>query len=132
MVTTHIVDWYDESVFIGNCCYSSEGDTLYIAKKEPDLIQGKYIDAELISYEEGLKFSGNSISKYNYKEAKSIWSTNIVPPFEVPSDAKRNYTVIDNSTNIWKYKVDVTFYDGTKKEYTFKSILRQASWPLMI
>lgn len=120
MVTTHIVDWYDESVFIGNCCYSSEGDTLYIAKKEPDLIQGKYIDAELISYEEGLKFSGNSISKYNYKEAKSIWSTNIVPPFEVPSDAKRNYTVIDNSTNIWKYKVDVTFYDGTKKEYTFK------------
>lgn len=113
-------DWYAESVFIGNCCYSSEGDTLYIAKKEPDLIQGKYIDAELISYEEGLKFSGNFISKYNYKEAKSIWSTNIVPPFEVPSDAKRNYTVIDNSTNIWKYKVDVTFYDGTKEEYTFK------------
>lgn len=115
-----LYDWYDESVFIGNCCYTSEGDTLYIAKEEPDFIQGKYIDAELISYEEGLKFSGNSISKYNYKEAKSIWSTNIVPPFEVPSDAKRNYTVIDNSTNIWKYKVDITFYDGTKKEHTFK------------
>jgi hypothetical protein len=112
-------DWYSESVFIGDCCYSYEGDTIYLAKSSPKFENGK-IDTELISYEEGITFSGSYISKYNYKDAKSVWGVNITSPFDIPSDAKRNYTILNNSTNIWEYKVDVTFYDGTKKDFTFK------------
>lgn len=112
-------DWYSESVFIGDCCYSHEGDTIYVAKEIPHFESGK-IDTELISYEEGIKFSSNFISKYNYKKGKLKWGTYILPPFDVPSDAKRSYTLLDSTTNIWEYKCEVTFYDGTKKDFTFK------------
>lgn len=112
-------DWYSESVFIKDCCYSHEGDTIYVAKESPRFENGK-IDTELISYEEGIKFSGNFISKYNYKEAKSVWNTSIIPPFDITSDTKRAYTLLDSTTNIWEYKCEVTFYDGNKKDFTFK------------
>lgn len=42
------------------------------------------------------------------------------PPFDVTSDAKRVLTLTGNTTNIWNYKCEVTFYDGTKKDFTFK------------
>lgn len=112
-------DWYSESVFIKDCCYSHEGDTIYVAKESPRFENGK-IDTELISYEEGIKLSGNFISKYNYKEAKSVWNTSIIPPFDITSDTKRAYTLLDSTTNIWEYKCEITFYDGTKKDFTFK------------
>lgn len=112
-------DWYSESVFIGDCCYSHEGDTIYLAKVEPKFENGK-IDAELISYEEGVKLDGSHISKYSYKDAKSIWDTNITPPFAITPDAKRNYTLLNQTTNVWEYKCEVTFYDGTKKDFLFK------------
>ena len=113
--------WYKESVFIADCCYSHEGDTIYIAKSKPSFDEnGNPADISLISYEEGIKLSDSFISKYNFKEGKSMWGTNIVAPFDVPSDAKKSYTFLGNTTNIWEYKCEVTFYDGTKKDFTFK------------
>lgn len=41
-------------------------------------------------------------------------------PFDVTSDAKRVLTLTGNTTNIWNYKCEVTFYDGTKRNFTFK------------
>lgn len=113
--------WYKESVFIADCCYSHEGDTIYIAKSKPSFDEnGNSADISLISYEEGIKLSDSFISKYNFKEGKSMWGTNIVAPFDVPSDAKKSYTFLGSTTNIWEYKCEVTFYDGTKKDFTFK------------
>ena len=123
--------WFQESVFIGNCCYSNEGDTIYVANQPPQFdSQGMPVDTELISYEEGIRFRTGyfedvsaeniSISRYNYKDTKSVWATRIVPPFDVTSDAKRVLTLTGNTTNIWNYKCEVTFYDGTKKDFTFK------------
>ena len=123
--------WFQESVFIGNCCYSNEGDTIYVANQPPQFdSQGMPVDTELISYEEGIRFRTGyfedvsaeniSISRYNYKDAKSVWATWIVPPFDVTSDAKRVLALTGNTTNIWNYKCEVTFYDGTKKDFTFK------------
>lgn len=113
-----IVKWYKESVFIHNCCYSNEGDTIYLASRAPSSL-----DAELISYEEGIKteisYKSINISKYNYKDARDVWSTPITPPFDVPIHTKINYTLLDKSTNVWKYRVNYIFYDGTKKDYTF-------------
>lgn len=112
-------DWYAESVFIGNRCYSNEGEIIYEAKDTPRFEFGK-IDALLISYEEGIECKSRHISKYNYKDSKTVWSTYIEPPFEIASDAKINYTLLDNSTNVWQYKCEVMFYDGSKNEFTFK------------
>ena len=113
--------WFQESVFIGNCCYSNEGDTIYVANQPPQFdSHGMPVDTELISYEEGIKLSDSFISKYNFKEGKSMWGTHIAAPFDVPSAAKKSYTCIGSTANIWEYKCEVTFYDGAKKDFTFK------------
>lgn len=113
--------WYDESVFIAGCCYSHEGDTIYTAKSKPSFDEnGNPTDVTLISYEEGIKLGNSSISRFSFKEGKSVWSTYIAPPFDVPSDAKRSYTLFNSTTNIWEYQCEVTFYDGTKRDFTFK------------
>ncbi|WP_158560981.1 Ig-like domain-containing protein [Bacteroides sp.] len=114
-------NWYKESVFIADCCYSHEGDTIYIAKSRPSFDEnGNLAGVTLVSYEEGIELSGRYINRRSFKEGKSVWSTYIAPPFDVPSDAKRNYTLLGNTTNIWEYKCEVTFYDGTKRDFTFK------------
>ncbi len=113
--------WYKESVFVADRCYSHEGDTIYTAKSKPSFDEnGNPADISLISYEEGIKLSDGFISKYNFKEGKSMWGTNIVAPFDVPSNVKKSYTFLGSTTNIWEYKCEVTFYDGTKKDFTFK------------
>lgn len=113
--------WYKESVFIANCCYSHEGDTIYIAKSIPNFDgYGNPVGITFVSYEEGIELSGQYINKRSFKEGKVVWGTYILPPFDVPSDAKRSYTLLDSTTNIWEYKCVVTFYDGTKKDFTFK------------
>lgn len=113
-------DWYFESVFIGNSCYSNEGEIIYEAKETPRFDEYGKVDALLISYEEGVKCKDRHINKYNYKDSKTVWNTYIEPPFEIASDAKISYTLLDNSTNVWQYKCEVMFYDGSKNEFTFK------------
>lgn len=113
--------WYKESVFIAGCCYSHEGDTIYIAKSTPNFDgYGNIVGITLVSYEEGIELSGQYINRRSFKEGKIVWGTYILPPFDVSSDAKRSYTLLDNTTNIWEYQCEVTFYDGTKNNFTFK------------
>ena len=107
-------NWYAESVFIGKHCYSHKGEIIYEAKVTPDYY------ALPISYEEGIELKDRHISKYNYKESKTVWETYIEFPFNITPDAKFNYTLLDNSTNVWQYKCEVIFYDGNKKDFTFK------------
>lgn len=113
-------DWYKESVFIKNYCYSHEGDTIYIAKKTPYLAE--HIQIELFSYEEGIQFYKSttpSMHRYNYKEAESMWYI-MLDNLDIPANSKIEYTILDKSTNIWEYKVNIISYDGTKQEHIFK------------
>lgn len=122
----YITDWYNESVFVGNCCYNDMGDTLYVSQ-----VPNGGIGGIPISYEESVNvsvsvdFSANDFptqitaSRINYKTYKDVWNTKHKLPFEILSDTKRECTLLDNSTNIWKYKLDLLYYDGTKKDYTF-------------
>lgn len=113
--------WYKESVLIADCCYSHEGDTIYIAKSTPNFDgYGNIVGITLVSYEEGIELSGQYINRRSFKEGKVVWGTYILPPFDVSSDAKRSYTLLYNTTNIWEYQCEVTFYDGTKRDFTFK------------
>ena len=110
-IFTSLKHWHQDSYFANNICYSFDGSIRYVSKHSPNGLP--------ISYEEGIEESTTSITRYNYKEGEIIWNTSITPPFDSPSDARSTITLLDNSTNIWKYKVDYTFYDGTKKEHTF-------------
>ena len=114
----YITDWYKESVFVGNCCYNDMGDTLYVSKVDNGAVRGTPV-----SYEETIMVGDYqqqlTASRINYKTYKSVWNTEHKLPFEILSDTKKEYTLLDNSTNIWKYKLDLLYYDGTKKDYTF-------------
>ena len=120
----YITDWYKESVFVGNCCYNDMGDTLYVSQVNNGAVGGTPI-----SYEESVSVNVDvnfddfltqiSALRINYKTYKNVWYTKHKLPFEIFSDTKRECTLLDNSTNIWKYKLDLLYYDGTKKDYTF-------------
>jgi len=109
-----IEDWYDKYIFIEKCCYSYEGDTIYIAKHwRPS--------GEAVSCEEGIIFAANSIERHNYKTDNATWTKICEAPFDIPVGAnpRYTYTLLDKSTDVWKYKVNMVYYDGTKKEFTF-------------
>jgi len=114
----YITDWYKESVFVGNCCYNDLGDTIYVSQVNNGAVSGTPI-----SYEETIIVSDYqqqlTASRINYKTYKSVWNTEYRLPFEIFPDTKKECTLLDNSTNIWKYKLDLLYYDGTKKDYTF-------------
>ena len=114
----YITDWYKESVFVGNCCYNDLGDTIYVSQVNNGAVSGTPI-----SYEETIIVSDYqqqlTASRINYKTYKSVWNTEYRLPFEIFPGTKKEYVLLDNSTNIWKYKLDLLYYDGTKKDYTF-------------
>lgn len=114
----YITDWYKESVFVGNCCYNDMGDTLYVTQTANGKVGGIPVSYEEViavnDYQQQL-----TALRYNYKTYETVWNTEHKLPFEILSDTKKEYTLLDNSTNIWKYKLDLLYYDGTKKDYTF-------------
>ena len=114
----YITDWYKESVFVGTCCYNDMGDTLYVSQVDNGAVRGIPISYEemimVTDYQQQL-----TASRINYKTYKSVWDTKHKLPFEILSDTKKEYTLLDNSTNMWKYKLDLLYYDGTKRDYTF-------------
>lgn len=105
--------WYESSWIIDNCCYSSKGDTIFIPKIIPSANDNP------VSYKEGIHIDGQTITRINYEDNKIIWKSEVTPPFQVASNCRYAFTLQDSSTSNWKYKVDVTYYDGTKKDYTF-------------
>lgn len=97
------------------------GDTIYVS---PSLLGA--LEGVPVSYEEVIFINCDNnplynilASRKNYKSNQIVWNTEYKLPFEIFSDTKKGYTLLDNSTNIWKYKLDLLYYDGTKKDYTF-------------
>lgn len=116
----NMISWYQGSVLASYIshywCYSAKGDILYTLNTA-----NKFPDANAIptSYEESISVDRLTITKYNWKEGKQSWSVEVVSPFNEPLDSKYTSTLLDKSTNIWKYKVNILYYDGTKKDFMF-------------
>ena len=126
-----VINWYQGSLLTRSsqsltdnlCCYSAKGDTIYTSSTSKSLPDANAIP---VSYEESISvdnyFVHNydlTITKYNWKEGKQVWSVKVVSPYNEPSNSKYTSTLLDKSTNIWKYKVDIVYYDGTKKDFMF-------------
>ena len=84
-----------------NCCYNDLGDTIYVSQVNNGAVSGTPI-----SYEETIIVSDYqqqlTASRINYKTYKSVWNTEYRLPFEIFPDTKKEYVLLDNSTNIWK------------------------------
>lgn len=104
--------WFNGSIIIDNCCYSEKGDTLYTLN---------YIASSVIpvSYEDGVKIENGYITRHDFRRDKTIWSTKILSPYNEPSNSRYTYTLLSQSINMLKYKVNILYYDGTKKEFVF-------------
>lgn len=113
-MASRIKNWYKESIIIENCCYTYKGDTIYTLKRT---IGSTYTTP--LSYEEGISISNMNIIRDNFRTLETVWSTKITSSFGEPSNSKYTYELLENTTNLWKYKVYITYYDGTKKDLTF-------------
>lgn len=119
---SYVVDWYKESVFVGNCCYNDMGDTIYVSPFPNGTIGGvpiSYEEAISVSINYGYKPQYILASRDNCKSGQTVWNTEYELPFEVLSDTQKEYTLLDSSTNIWKYNLHLLYYSGEQRDYTF-------------
>jgi hypothetical protein len=145
-INTFIPNWYNnEYSFIHDCCYTLAGDTVYTikyGKYDDDNINmyerriatngyGSFqYRFEQVSAEEAVgtgldidNFHGSyqlRVARINYRTAQNMWGEQryINLPFDYEAKAKLSYSITDKSSDTWKYKANITYYDGTKKEVT--------------
>ena len=119
--------WFLGSIFvlnmIENCTYSIilSPDGKKIAEWKGNFVNGDFNPVP-ISYTEGIFIDRESdyfIIRYNYQTGKDVWKTSIPSLKGVEDNARINSTILEQSNPIWKYQIDITNYDGSKKQVIF-------------
>ena len=119
--------WFQGSIFvlnmIENCTYSIilSPDGKKIAEWKGNFVNGDFNPVP-ISYTEGIFIDRESdyfIIRYNYQTGKDVWKTSIPSLKGVEDNARINSTILEQSNTIWKYQIDITNYDGSKKQVIF-------------
>ena len=119
--------WFQGSIFvlnmIENCTYSIilSPDGKKIAEWKGNFANGDFNPVP-ISYTEGIFIARESdyfIIRYNYQTGKDVWKTSIPSLKGVEDNARINSTILEQSNPIWKYQIDITNYDGSKKQVIF-------------
>ena len=119
--------WFQGSIFvlnmIENCTYSIilSPDGKKIAEWKGNFVNGDFNPVP-ISYTEGIFIARESdyfIIRYNYQTGKDVWKTSIPSLKGVEDNARINSTILEQSNPIWKYQIDITNYDGSKKQVIF-------------
>ncbi len=120
----YIKPWYEGSIINDNCCYSPEGDTIFIVKE--GAFNRFFNSMEMISYEEAIytEFLGGQmgfwIGRRNFELGEDVWNKGVSGTFNEPHNAKSEVHITDKSANIWSYSIDIVYYDGSKKTVKFK------------
>ncbi len=88
--------------------------------------KGNFVNGDFnpvpISYTEGIFIDRESdyfIIRYNYQTGKDVWKTSIPSLKGVEENARINSIILEQSNSIWKYQIDITNYDGSKKQVIF-------------
>lgn len=153
-INTSITNWYNnEYCFIHDCCYTLAGDTVYTIKYgEYDYNIDQYgsriatngygsfqYQFERVSAEEAVgigidtdNFNGSyqlRLARINYKTAQNIWGKEqyVELPFEYEAKAKLSSSIIQKSSEIWTYNIDIVYYDGTEKEASINVDIKNGS-----
>ena len=119
--------WFQGSIFvlnmIENCTYSIilSPDGKKIAEWKGNFVNGDFNPVP-ISYTEEIFIDRESdyfIIRYHYQTGKDVWKTSIPSLKGVEDNARINSTILEQSNPIWKYQIDITNYDGSKKQVIF-------------
>ena len=130
--------WYQESIVISSHIRDSysykvvspEGKEIIELKSEPynRLIELKNLFP--VSYTDGIGFYERRkgydnkkcdiyIHRVNYAISKDLWDIPISSLINIKEDALFNITILEQSNSIWKFQIDITNYDGSKKQVIF-------------
>ena len=113
--------WFQGSIFvlnmIENCTYSIilSPDGKKIAEWKGNFVNGDFNPVP-ISYTEEIFIDRES--DY-FQTGKDVWKTSIPSLKGVEDNARINSTILEQSNPIWKYQIDITNYDGSKKQVIF-------------
>ena len=117
--------WYDGSVLFytdGTCFILSQKGDEIIHHKNPIFDHITHADhAEPISYEEAMVFDYRSLYRYDLRNEKgAVWETpvDVLNQYMTP-DARLTVSIESKSGNIWRYKCDILYYDGSTKQVSF-------------
>ena len=95
------------------CVINNHGETICRLK------DNYIINSQPLSYTDGISLSSDHITRHNSQTGKDVWSTHIPSLADIESDARKNTTIIEQGTLIWKYQIDITNRDGNKKRVVF-------------
>ena len=128
-------NWYKESILINNCCYTSEGDTLFTYEDRSVDNGLDYKTNPLgipISYYEGIYVNRSSerLCRTNFNPkmcSNKGWGYSLSNgvsdifscDFNIPFDCKWTCDLIKKNNNLWKYKITTITKDGNKDYYDF-------------
>lgn len=109
-----VKEWYEDSAIVSDTiCFNDKGDTLF-------LVKSPILEKEVpITYTDGISID-LECQRINHATGEIVWNSDAIPPFEIFSNTKRDITIVEQNSNIWKCKVCLTYYDGTKKDFTFE------------
>lgn len=109
-----VKEWYEDSAIVSDTiCFNDKGDTLF-------LVKSPILEKEVpITYTDGISID-LECQRINHATGEIVWKSDVIPPFEIFSNTKRDITIVEQNSNIWKCKVCLTYYDGTKKDFTFE------------
>lgn len=118
--------WYDGSVlfYTDSTCFilSQKGDEI-IHYENSAIYRTQNADhVEPISYEEAVALNYTSLYRYDLRneESPNIWETSVdVLNQYMTSDARLTVSIESKSGNIWRYKCDILYYDGSTKQVSF-------------
>lgn len=125
--------WFKKSVIVrsdsrsnGKSRYivvSPEGKEIVELKEESFDWVGQEPDLWPISYTDVIEIGWGSKSNHsycvfrkNYATAETLWETPIPSLTNTEGNPRINITILEQSNPIWKYQIDITNYDGSKKQ----------------
>ena len=130
--------WYQESIVVSSYIRDSysykvvspEGKEIVELKSKPynrlieleNLFPVSYTDG-IGFYERGRGYDNKKcdiyIHRVNYAISKDLWDIPISSLTNIEKDALFNITILEQSNPIWKFQIDITNYDGSKKQVIF-------------
>lgn len=122
-------EWYDGSVLLyseGSCIiFSPKGDEIvHYESPSFEWIKNASQQMEAITYEDVvvlLLYSGYELCRYDLRnENGAVWETpvDVLNQYMTP-DARLTVSIESKSGNIWQYKCDILYYDGSTKQVSF-------------
>lgn len=125
------INWHEGSVLLYGTPYDSTGSCVIVSPEgktimsfvNPDLY--RFIspngNTEPISYEEAIILNHSfELSRYNAKENETQWIALVDVLYEnMQPDALLMTSVESKNGNIWRYKCDILYYDGSTRQVFF-------------